>query len=256
MANRKVRVVRSVKLDGKWKFLTLERGRKLRIPNTEGRWYISWREGSRTRWERAKDYSDAYMRQLKKNAELHATAFGVHVKPETTDRMRVEKAFDEFIKDQELLERAVKTVDAYRAVKRTFLKSCKRQFLDEIERRDLLEYAAYLRKVEKLSPRTVHTGSAHHWTLINCQHGVARSTQAVALAGLCQLSDYRCEDSGTTECANSDRPASIPEARFASNEVGSVVVESPRYQIRKPGTSLLACNWRYGREQQTETGLD
>ena len=162
MANRKVRVVRSVKLDGKWKFLTLAKGRKLRIPDTEGRWYISWREGSRTRWERAKDYSDAYTRQLKKNAELHAAAFGVQIVPDTPDRMRVEKAFDEFIKDQELLNRAVKTVDAYRAVKRTFLKSCQQQYLDQLARRDLLQYADYLRKKEGLSDRTVHT----RWTAL------------------------------------------------------------------------------------------
>ena len=92
MANRKVRVVRSVKLDGKWKFLTLERGRKLRIPNSEGRWYISWREGSRTRWERAKDSGSAYTLKLKKDAELHAAAFGVQIVPDTPARLTVENS--------------------------------------------------------------------------------------------------------------------------------------------------------------------
>ncbi len=98
--------------------------------------------------------------QGKKHAELHATAFGIKITPDNPARLRVEKAFDDFIRDQELLQRAKKTVDAYRAVKRTFLKSCSRQFLDEITRLDLLEYSEYLRKKEKLADRTVHT----RWT--------------------------------------------------------------------------------------------
>ena len=76
--------------------------------------------------------------------------------------MRLEKAFDDFIKDQELLRRADKTVDAYRAVKRTVLEILPARYLDEVTRRDLLQYAEYLRKREGLSDRTVHT----RWTAV------------------------------------------------------------------------------------------
>lgn len=162
MANRRVRMVRSVKLDGKWKFLSVARGRKLKIPNEEGRWYISWREGRRTQWKPAKDYGHAYTLLKTKEAELHAAAFGVKIIPDDPNRLRLEKAFDDFIEDQQLLGRADKTVDAYRAVKRTFLKSCRAQFLDDVTRRDLLQYAEYLRKREGLSDRTVHT----RWTAL------------------------------------------------------------------------------------------
>jgi integrase/recombinase XerD len=162
MANRRVRIVRDVKLDGEWKSLSLKKGQKLRIPESEGRWYITWREGRRIKRQQANGHGHAYELLRKKHAELHATAFGIKITPDNPNRMRLEKAFDDFIEDQQLLGRADKTVDAYRAVKRTFLKSCGAQFLDEVTRRDLLQYAEYLRKREGLSDRTVHT----RWTAL------------------------------------------------------------------------------------------
>jgi integrase len=162
MANRKVRIVRDVKLDGEWTTVSVQKAQKLRIPSAEGRWYITWREGRRIRREQARDHGRAIELQSKKHAELHAAAFGIKITPDNPNRMRMEKAFDDFIEDQELLRRADKTVDAYRAVKKTFLKSCQHQFLDQVTRRDLLQYAEYLRKREGLSDRTVHT----RWTAL------------------------------------------------------------------------------------------
>jgi hypothetical protein len=146
MANRKVRIARDVKLDGEWTTLSLKKAQKLKIPAAEGRWYNTWREGRRIKREQARDHGHAYEMLRKKHAELHATASGIKITPDNPNRMRLEKAFDEFIEDQELLRRADKTVDAYRAVKKTFLKSCQHQYLDEVTRRDLLQYAEYLRK--------------------------------------------------------------------------------------------------------------
>jgi len=40
VANRRVRVVRSVKIGGQWKFINPNKAQKLNIPNQEGRWYI------------------------------------------------------------------------------------------------------------------------------------------------------------------------------------------------------------------------
>lgn len=138
-------MVRSVKIDGKWTLLSLKKGQKLRIPNDQGRWSITWREGRRIRFEPAKDYGHAYKLKLQKEGELHAAAVGIQITPVKPNRMRLDAAFDDFIEDQRLLDRAGKTVDAYRAVKRTFLKSCRVQFLDEVTRRDLLQYTFYLR---------------------------------------------------------------------------------------------------------------
>src|ERR1035438_1659895 len=52
MANRRVRVVRSVKINGRWKYLTPSKAATMRIPNNQGRWYISWRAGPKKEWER------------------------------------------------------------------------------------------------------------------------------------------------------------------------------------------------------------
>jgi integrase/recombinase XerD len=162
MANRKVRIVRDVKLDGQWATLSLKKAQKLKIPAAEGRWYITWREGRRIKREQARDHGHAIGLQGKKHAELHATAFGIKITPDNPNRLRLEKAFDDFIEDQKQRDWADKTVDAYRAVKKTFLKSSGHQFLDQVTRRDLLQYAEYLRKREGLSDRTVHA----RWTAV------------------------------------------------------------------------------------------
>ena len=104
MANRKVRIVRDVKLNGKWTSLSLKKAQKLKIPAAEGRWYITWREGRRIKREQARDHGQAIELQGKKHAELHATAFGIKITPDNPNRMRLEKAFDDFIEDQELLQ--------------------------------------------------------------------------------------------------------------------------------------------------------
>ena len=176
MANRKVRIVRDVKLDGEWTTLSVQKAQKLKIPAAEGRWYITWREGRRIKREQARDHGRAIELQSKKQAELHAAAFGIKITPDNPNRMRLEKAFDEFIEDQELLRRADKTVDAYRAVKKTFLKSCQHQFLDQVTRRDLLQYAEYLRKREGLSDRTVHTRWTALMTVLK-HHGIRGLTK-------------------------------------------------------------------------------
>ena|ERR1700733_15486559 len=77
MANRKVRIVRDVKLDGEWTTLSLKNAQKLKIPAAEGRWYITWREGRRIKREQARDHGHAIGLQGKKHAELHAAAFGI-----------------------------------------------------------------------------------------------------------------------------------------------------------------------------------
>ncbi len=68
MANRRVRVVRSLKIDGKAVFcapgttpkgaisseFVIYKGRKLKFPPAEGRWYLRWEEGSKPAGVRAR----------------------------------------------------------------------------------------------------------------------------------------------------------------------------------------------------------
>jgi len=154
MANRRVRLVRSVKLNGVWKFLNPIKAQRLRIPNSEGRWYISWREGSKKKWERADSWSHAMALQHKKEAELHAIAAGVELPKPKPDRLKIEDAYTHFKDDLTLRDRRDETLEGYRLVFDTFPPTCQKQFLEEIDRHDLLKFAQAMRK-SGLSPRTV-----------------------------------------------------------------------------------------------------
>src|ERR1019366_10634003 len=59
MANRRVRVVRSVKVKGVWKSMSPVVAQQQRIPNDQGRWYITWRVGDKKEWERADSWTHA-----------------------------------------------------------------------------------------------------------------------------------------------------------------------------------------------------
>lgn len=52
---------------------------------------------------------------------------------------------------------------------RYFQESCGKRFLDEVERKDLLHLAAFLRDSKKLSPRTVHNKFADVLTFLQAQ---------------------------------------------------------------------------------------
>jgi integrase/recombinase XerD len=170
MANRRVRVVRSLKIDGKAVFcapdttpkgaisseIVLYKGRKLKFPPDEGRWYLRWEEGSKPKWQRCESFSDALHQQVRKQIELQAVSAGIEVKPDDPSRLRLLEALQQYIDDQKLLKRSKKTLAAHRITKESFLRSCHKTFLDQVERRDLLNYAESLRK-EGLSERTVFT---------------------------------------------------------------------------------------------------
>jgi len=72
------------------------------------------------------------------------------------------------------------------------------------------------------------------------------STLIGAPAGLCQWEERPCEDPETNEYWSWGHPRTIPEARFASNEIEPVVVESLRYQTQRLATSLSVGSWKSG----------
>src|ERR1039458_571395 len=119
MPNRRVRVVRSVKLNGKWKFMNPQAAQRQRIPNGQGRWYITWRDGNKKEWERCDSWTHALAQKLKKEGELHARSAGVELAAPKLGRI-------------------------------TF----KKKYLDQIDRHAMLSFAQSLRKA-KLAPRTV-----------------------------------------------------------------------------------------------------
>jgi len=158
MPNRRVRVVRSVKLNGKWKFMNPQAAQRQRIPNDQGRWYITWRDGNKKEWERCDSWTHALAQKLKKEGELHALSAGVELAAPKLGRITFDDAVEQFNEDLRLRNRRKETIEAYRLVFENFKVTFEKQYLDQIERRDMLRFADAMRKA-KLAERTV----ANRW---------------------------------------------------------------------------------------------
>lgn len=125
-----------------------------RIPNDQGRWYITWRDGNKKEWERCDSWTHALAQKLKKEGELHARSAGVELAAPKPNRLTFEQAVDLFNDDLRLRNMRTETVEAYRLVFENFRASFTKKYLDQIDRHAMLSFAQSLRKV-KLAPRTV-----------------------------------------------------------------------------------------------------
>ena len=126
MANRRVRVVRSVKVNGQWKYLNPITAQKLKIPNDQGRWYITWRVGDKKEWERADSWTHALKLKLKKEGELHAVSAGVELAAPDPARVTLKDAIAQFTDDLTLLDRRHRTMAAYTLMFANFQASCRK----------------------------------------------------------------------------------------------------------------------------------
>jgi integrase/recombinase XerD len=123
----------------------------------EGAYYLEWREkGKRVRLSVGKDAQDAAARRQRKEAELNALNNGVPVLPKNDDGHRsVAAAVTQFLEETELTKKP-KTLAAYTTALNYFTESCRRLYLHEIERHDLLKFSGFLRDQKKQSPRSVY----------------------------------------------------------------------------------------------------
>jgi integrase len=129
-------------------------GREERHP--EGAYYLEWREnGRRVRLSVGKDPADAGARRQRKESELNALNNGVTVVPEKGDNghRSVAAAVAEYLEETTLTKKP-KTVAAYTTALTYFTESCPKLFLDEIERKDLLKFCAFLRDEKDQAPRS------------------------------------------------------------------------------------------------------
>jgi integrase/recombinase XerD len=135
--------------------LVLVNGKPEKHP--EGAYYLEWREkGKRVRLSVGKDAQDAAARRQRKEAELNALNNGVPVLPKNDDGHRsVAAAVTQFLEETELTKKP-KTLAAYTTALNYFTESCRRLYLHEIERHDLLKFSGFLRDQKKQSPRSVY----------------------------------------------------------------------------------------------------
>lgn len=123
----------------------------------EGSYYLEWREkGQRTRLSVGKDAVVAFNSQVRKVKELEARAEGLEMQLPKDDpnRAQLRSAMSDFLREIKL-SRKDKTWRGYKIAFAYFQQSCSKRCADELERIDLLEFAAFLREKKKLAPRTV-----------------------------------------------------------------------------------------------------
>jgi integrase/recombinase XerD len=134
--------------------LVLVNGKQERHP--EGAYYLEWREsGRRIRLSVGKDAQDAAARRLRKESELQAVNNGVTVVPENGDEghRSLAAAVAEYL-DETKLTKKPKTLAAYTTALSYFQESCPKLFLEDIERKDLLKFCAFLRDDKEQAPRS------------------------------------------------------------------------------------------------------
>jgi integrase len=136
--------------------LVVVNGKEERHP--EGAYYLEWREGpKRVRLSVGKDAADASARRLRKESELNAVNNGVSVVPENGDNGRgsIPAAVADFL-DETKLTKKPKTLAAYTTALNYFTESCPKLYLEDIERKDLLKFCAFLRDEKEQAPRSVY----------------------------------------------------------------------------------------------------
>ena len=119
----------------------------------EGSYYLNWYAGKRLmRLSVGKDAATATARRQQKEAELNAKNNGIAVVPESSRRL-VSVAVTGYLEDTELTKKP-KTLAAYTTALDYFTQSCKKQYLEDIDRKDLLRFSAFLRDEKEQAPRT------------------------------------------------------------------------------------------------------
>ncbi|MFZ1919582.1 MAG: site-specific integrase [Terriglobales bacterium] len=167
MANREVNLTKRVQTPHGWRYsrvvisangrvkpdMVIVNGREER--HLEGAYYLEWREGSkRVRLSVGKDPADAGARRQRKEAELNAVNNGVVVVPDGQNGHRsLAAAVADFL-DETKLTKKPKTLAAYSTALAYFVESCHKLNLDEIDRKDLLKFHAFLRDDKEQAPRS------------------------------------------------------------------------------------------------------
>src|SRR5712692_2117985 len=146
-------------------------GKEERHP--EGAYYLEWwAGGKRIRLSVGKDASDANARRLHKEAELNAVNNGVTVVPENgqNGHRSLAVAVTGFL-DETKLTKKPKTYAAYSTALRYFQESCPKIYLEDIERKDLLKFSAFLRDEKEQAPRSVYNKFENVMTFLKA-HGL------------------------------------------------------------------------------------
>ncbi len=167
MANREVNLTKRVQTPHGWRYCRVLLSANGRVKpdvvvvngkeerHHEGAYYLEWREGAkRVRLSVGKDGADASARRQRKEAELNAVNNGVVVAENGQNGHRsLEAAVTEYLEETTLTKKP-KTLAAYATALSYFKESSPKLFLEDIDRKDLLKFSAFLRDDKEQSPRS------------------------------------------------------------------------------------------------------
>jgi integrase len=152
-----VTLLKQVKVDGKWRharalFDTKGRVRRDRVRvggqealHPEGSYFVEWWEQGKRRLEPVgADAQDAAEKARIKQAELAAVRNGIIPVPPVVEvaqeRRTLKHALDAY-KDYVRYHRSLRTFRTYRPILNSFGTFCTKNFIDDVERQDLLDFA-------------------------------------------------------------------------------------------------------------------
>lgn len=125
----------------------------------EGAYYIEWWQGTkRVRRSVGKDPLAAEAKRQQKEQMLTAKADGLKAGlkfAQDSNGTPLAGAVTTYLAEIQLTKKP-KTLAAYTTALDYFLESCKKDHVTDVERRDLLEFAAFLRDEKEQSPRSVY----------------------------------------------------------------------------------------------------
>ena len=169
--NKSVNLTKRVKTPSGPRFCTVARSANGRIKanfveiagreehHPEGSYYIEWYDGGkRLRRSVGKNALAAEAKRHQQEQILTAKVAGLKAGLKFADeegQVRLAEAVTAYLAETQLTKKP-KTLAAYTTALDYFLESCKRQHLADVDRRDMLQYAAFLRDEKEQGPRSVY----------------------------------------------------------------------------------------------------
>lgn len=163
----RVNILKYVKVADKWRFAPAQTSNnKLKMDwvlidgnperHHEGTYYIEWYENKRRCRQSVKDSAEVLEQARRKAIELDAGKAGIEIADVGgSDRVRVADAVSDYLKEIEPPQREPRTYGAYKHCLELFAQNCRKTYLQDVTREDIL---GFIRKLYDVGcgPRTAY----------------------------------------------------------------------------------------------------
>lgn len=150
MANRRVSIWRYTKIEGQWRYVKPTVGRNNKIKPEAGTYYIRWREGSKTQWQRCHSPVNAEDACRRREAMLTAQAYGIVAQQTatgipgvTSPALQMRDTVPAWLEEYRLSHRP-ESASLMEQTLNEFHAWCKKTTISTVSRVDLLRYKQHL----------------------------------------------------------------------------------------------------------------